>query len=197
MISEAKNWVKIDNGIEIANCSYQSPDWEKPRRMVVVCQLIKERPQAAGKTLRLFADDEIYNQYRYGCYVTNMTLQSAEIWRLYRGRVDSENRIKEFKADFGLGSFNLKQFFGTEASLIFAMIGYNLMALFRQFILNSKVQHTLPTLRYKTFAIGAYIEETDGKFVLKMALNSKRRQWFNGLWEHTRAQNQPLTFSIA
>jgi hypothetical protein len=197
MISEAKNWVRIDNGIEIANCSYQSPDWEKPRRMVVVRQLIKERPQAAGKTLRLFADEEIYNQYRYGCYVTNMTLPPAEIWRLYRGRADSENRIKELKADFGLDSFNLKQFFGTEASLIFAMIGYNLMALFRQFILNSKVQHTLSTLRYKTFAIGAYFEENDGKFLLKLALNLKRRQWFTGLWQYTKAQNQPLSFSIA
>jgi hypothetical protein len=165
--------------------------------MVVVRQLIKERPQAAGKTLRLFADEEIYNQYRYGCYVTNMTLPAAEIWRLYRGRADSENRIKELKADFGLDSFNLKQFFGTEASLIFAMIGYNLMALFRQFILNSKVQHTLSTLRYKTFAIGAYFEEIEGKYTLKMALTLKRREWFTGLWEYTKAQNQPLSFSIA
>ncbi|TKT87067.1 hypothetical protein FDK13_31035 [Dyadobacter frigoris] len=158
---------------------------------------MKERPQAAGKTLRLFKDEEIYNQYRYGCYVTNMNLPSAEIWRLYRGRADSVNRIKELKADFGLDSFNLKQFFCTEASLIFAMTGYNLMALFRQFILNSKVQHTLSTLRYKTFAIGAYFEETNGKFVLKIALNLKRREWFTGLWEYTKAQNQSLSFSIA
>lgn len=78
-----------------------------------------------------------------------------EGWRLYRGRGDAENRIKKLKYDFGFDSFNLKDFFGTEAALTMATIVYNLMALFRQFILNSKTQHTLSTLRYKTFAIGA------------------------------------------
>jgi len=49
----------------------------------------------------------------------------------------------------------MKSFFGTEAALMLAMLAYNLMVLFRRFLLNSKIQHTLSTLRYKTFAIGA------------------------------------------
>jgi hypothetical protein len=32
---------------------------------------------------------------RYGAMVTNLSLQTAEIWRSYRGRADCENRIKE------------------------------------------------------------------------------------------------------
>ncbi|UKJ06955.1 IS1380 family transposase [Solitalea lacus] len=196
-ISSLQTWLKLDEGIEISEMKYQSPLWDQPRRMVVVRQRLKDRPQATGKTLRLFAEDELYNQYRYSCYVTNLSLSGAEVWRLYRGRADAENRIKELKYDFGLDSFNLKQFFGTEAALNFAMIAYNLMAIFRQFILQSKVQHTLSTLRYKTFAIGAYFEQDGDRMILKMALHLKRREWFTGLWAHAKSFQHPFVFSNA
>ncbi len=65
----------------------------------------------------------------------NLTLSAADVWRLYRGHGDAENRIKELKYDFGFDSFNMQSFFGTEAVLIFAMLAYNLMALFRQVML--------------------------------------------------------------
>ena len=51
------------------------------------------------KQLRLFEDEQIYKNYRYTAYVTNMKLAPAEIWRLYRGRANAENRIKELKYD--------------------------------------------------------------------------------------------------
>jgi hypothetical protein len=129
--------------------------------------------------------------------VTNLTLSASEVWRLYRGRGDAENRIKELKYDFGFDSFNMLSFFGTEAALIFAMIAYNLMALFRQFILNSKVQHTLSTLRYKTFAIGAYFQKKNDKYILRLSLNMKRREWFSGLWNQSNQVNLPFVVSNA
>jgi hypothetical protein len=113
---------------------------------------------------------------------------------MYRGRGDAENRIKELKYDFGFDSFNLQSFFGTEAALTFAMIAYNLMALFRTFLLQEKTQKTLSTLKYRTFAIGAYFDKVDGKLVLKMALNKKRRQWFKGLWNHSKEFEYPFKF---
>lgn len=84
---------------------------------------------------------------RYSTYVTNVQLPSAEICRLYRGRGDAEIRIKELKYNFGFDSFNLNSFFATEATLTFAMITYNLMALFRIFVLQEKTQKTLSKLR--------------------------------------------------
>lgn len=69
-----------------------------------------------------------------------MKLSTSEIWRIYRGRGDAENRIKELKYDFGFDSFNLKNFFATEAALIFVMIAYNLMSLFRMFIFQEKME---------------------------------------------------------
>ena len=197
LISQQQTWLAIDNGIEITETMYQGHDWNKPRRVVIVRQFIKTRPKAPGKMLRLFEQEDIYQQYRYTAYVTNLKLAATEVWRLYRGRGDAENRIKELKYDFGFDSFNMKDFYGTEAALTFAMLAYNLMSLFRQFILQGKTQQTLATLRYKTLAIGAYFEKVHDRYVLKLALNLKRREWFSGLWLHAKEFSLPFKFSIA
>ena len=197
VIQQSNNWIVLDTGIEICEQMYQSDSWDKPRRIVIVRQKIKDRPKAPGKQLRLFEQEEVCRNYRYSAYVTNMKLPAAEIWRLYRGRGDAENRIKELKYDFGFDSFNLKDFFATEAALTFAMIAYNLMALFRMFVLQEKTQKTLSTLRYRTFAIGAYFEKVNDKLVLKIALNKKRRAWFSGLWNNSSVFDFPFKLSNA
>jgi len=188
VINASSSWVLLDDGIEICEQMYKSDSWKSPRRMVVVRQQIKIRPKAPGKSLSLFPEDEVHRNYRYSAYVTNLEFAAAEIWRMYRGRGDAENRIKELKYDFGFDSFNLNGFFPTEAALTFAMIAYNLMSLFRTFVLQEKTQKTLSTLRYRTFAIGAYFEKQNDRLVLKIALNKKRRSWFSGLW------NYPMKF---
>ncbi len=192
LIQSSSNWIVLDKGIEICEQLYQSDSWKKPRRMVIVRQRIKDRPEATGKQLRLFTEEEIHKNYRYSAYVTTMKLAPAEIWRIYRGRAEAENRIKELKYDFGFDSFNLKDFYATEAALTFAMIAYNLMALFRTFVMQEKTQKTLSTLRYRTFAVGAYFEKINDKLVLKIALNKKRRAWFSGLWNYSKAFDFPF-----
>lgn len=197
LIAGSNNWILLDAGIEICEQMYQSESWTKPRRMIIVRQKIKDRPKASGKQLPLFSDEEIYRNYRYSAYVTSLKLAPAEIWRLYRGRGDAENRIKELKYDFGFDSFNLKDFYATEAALTFAMIAYNLMALFRTFVLQEKTQKTLSTLRYRVFAIGAYFEKINDKLVLKIALNKKRRAWYTGLWNYSKVFEYPFEIANA
>lgn len=126
------------------------------------------------------------------------TLRSpAEVWRLYLGRADAENRIKELEYDFGFDSFTLKDFYATEAASIFAMIAHNLMPLFRTFVLQEKTPKRLSTLRYKAFAIGAYFEKINGKLALTIALNKKRRAWFDGLRNYSKVFEYPIVFSNA
>ncbi len=60
------------------------------------------------------------------------------------------------------------------------MIAYNLMALFRTFVLQEKMQKTLSTLRYRTFAIGAYFEKINIKLVLKIAISKKEERGLVG-----------------
>ncbi len=190
-------WLKLDEGVEVASGEYKAAEWTAPRRIIMVRQTIAERPKAAGKQLRLFKDNELYQRYRYSCFVTNLTLSAAEIWRVYRHRAEAENKIKELKYDFGFDSFNMHSFYGTEAALNFVMLSYNLMSLFRHFILNSDIQRRLSTLRYTTFAIGAYLIREGNQIILKMALPLKRREWFTGLWEKSKSFSFPAVFSTA
>jgi hypothetical protein len=191
-----RTWIKLGEGIEIAETEYKAIDWKESRRMVMVRQDVRERPKAAGKQLRLFTDETVYKNYRYSCYVTNMDLPSKVIYDLYRNRADAENRIKELKEDFGAGSFVSKNFWSTEAVLNLVMMAYNLMSLFRQGVLGKKVQEQLKTLRYQVFAIGGYMIKKGNKRILKLSLAMKRREWFDGLWSSTKIMSWPFVVAI-
>ena len=97
--------------------------------MIAVRQKIEKRPKAVGKQLSLFQDDWEVSGYRYSCYVTNLNLPATEVWRLYRGRANCENRIKELKYDYGLDKMNEQSFDATEATLLLMTIAYNFMSL--------------------------------------------------------------------
>lgn len=186
LIDKNQVWMSVDNGIEICNQSYQASSWEKPRRLVVVRRKVEQDNKAltVGKTLSLFPEDEIHRNYRYSAYFTNQEASATDVWRSYRARGDAENRIKELKQDFGVDSFVLKDFFATEAALLFVMFAYNLMSIFRLLVLQEKTQKTLSTLRYRVFAIGAYFEKINGTLKLKISLIKKRRKWFDSLWDY-------------
>lgn len=196
-------WWCLDDGIELVSFAYQSPSWSKPRRVIGIRQHIARRENAKGKTLSLFADDPMLGQYRFAALVTDLDLPAQAVWRLYRGRADCENRIKELKYDFAADSFCLNDFWATEACLSIAMLAYNLMSLFRQAVLKTTlrqtntndVQHTLKTLRYKLFARAGYLTYEGRKDILKLALAMHKREWFTGLWDRSKTFALPVHFS--
>ena len=171
-----RGWIKVDDGIECAEFEYQAGPWSHPRRVTVIRQLVEERPQSCGKYLFDMHD------YRYQAWVTNLRLPAPEVWRLYRQRADSENRIEELKYDFGMNGFCLQKFDATEAAFRSVMIAYNLISLFRQAVLGVKIQPRLHSLRFKCFAIGSWIGKKYRRNVLRVSLDQKRRPWFEGLF---------------
>ena len=189
-----KPWWTIKNGMEICEFEYQSPEWEKPRRMIAVRKNIEILAKATGKLL-LF--DEPAGKYRYSLYVTNLDLPAEQIWLSYKDRADAENRIKELKYDFGLDSFCMDKFWATEAAFRTIMIAYNLMSLFRQIVLKSKSQATLSTLRFKCFALGSWISKHAGKTTLNISAIGEKRKWLDGLFDIAKKNNQSLFFSNA
>lgn len=180
-LNSLNTWLKIEDGIEIAEFEYQAQDWATSRRMVAVRQKIATRPKAVGKQLSLFEDDVEINGYRYTCYITSLTLSPADVWRLYRQRANCENRIKELKYDYGLDKINMASFNGTEASLMLMTIAYNFLSLFKQVIIGGDVRNRLKTLRHRMLAIPAVIEQHKDKTVVKMALHINRRNWITKL----------------
>lgn len=197
------HWWAIDEGIELCEMMYQAPSWSAPRRVIGIRQHIKRRAQAKGKTLSLFAEDEAIGQWRYAALVTDASLPASAVWRLYRGRADCENRIKELKYDFAAGSLNLRDFWATEAALHTVMLAYNLMSLFRQVLLkqtlrqgaDQPVQQTLATLRHQLFAQPGFITHEGREPILKLATAMQKREWMTGLWNQAKQFDLPVQFS--
>ena len=191
LVSAEGWWVLQDEdgkpveGIEFTRFAYQAKTWSKPGWVIGIRQHIDRRAAPKGKTLNLFADDPVMGKWRFSALVTDLDLSAEVIWRTYRGRVDCENRIKELKYDFAADSFNMKDFWATEATLNTVMLAYNLMSLLRQVLLktsavkhsSNSVQHTLQTLRYKLFAKAAYSTTESRKPILNMVLAMQQRAW--------------------
>jgi len=57
-IQSQKVWVKLDDGIEIAQTQYQSPTWDKARRLIMVDKRYRNALKAA-EILRLFGDEAV------------------------------------------------------------------------------------------------------------------------------------------
>ena len=112
-------------GIELNRFMYQANAWSKARPVIGIRQHVDQRVSPKGKTLNLFADDPIIGKYRYSALVTDLDLPAVTVWRTYRGRADCENRIKELKYDFAADSFNMKDFWATEAALNTVMLAYS------------------------------------------------------------------------
>jgi hypothetical protein len=169
-----KDWVEIDSQMAVSEFMYQAEGWSKPRRVVAVRHRLRDRRQ--GRMLL-----EVPG-YTYSVYVTNLSLPALQVRRLYQGRADSENRIKELLQDFAISGFVSHKFWATEAAFRLACCAYNLMSLFRQALLGEASKHTLSTLRTQCFAIGASLGKAGHQQVLRVGLPRPRRAWFEGLF---------------
>lgn len=184
-IGKIERWVEITKGIEVCNM-YFKPDNGEKRRYIIVRKRIDNYPNSGGK---LLFDEPTY---RYSAYITNLKLPVDQIYNIYNTRADCENRIKELKYDFGADNFCLKEFYATEASFRFIMMAYNVMALFKHQVLNSKMQ--LKTLRAYCFAIASWITNHSNKQVLNIALPQNRRAWMDGLFENIKQSQLPYKY---
>ena len=185
-----KDWIELSKGIYLNELRFKHINGKK-RRYIVVKKQIEQRPNSGGKIL--FEDQPLF---RYSCYVTNMDLPLNQIWNMYNTRADCENRIKELKQDFGLDSFCMQDFWATEAAFRFILMAYNLISLFRHFVLNHHKTATLKTLKSYCFALGAWTSNHANKKVLKIALPVKRRPWMEQIFENIRRleHNQPFSY---
>lgn len=196
MLAAYRQWIDVEDGIQVASVLYKAAGWDKERRVVMVRQQVERRPKATGKVLRLFEEDMEIKNYRYGCFVTSLDFSAHLVWEIYRMRADAENRIKELKNDFGADSFNMQSFSATEAVMNFIMIAYNLMSLFRQAVVCSKVQPTMKTMRFNIFAAGGYVIKEGNRRILKLCMAMRRRQWVEGLWGKVKSFPLPAHFPL-
>lgn len=169
------DWHLIAEGIEVAEFYFQHLDkkWTHPRRYVVVRQQINTRPRASGKQPNLFQELEELKSYRYSLMITNEEHLDAEhVWKTYRPRGNDENSVKDLKEGYNLDTFNLNNFWATEAVLtMITLVFYNLVHYFnRQFINIVPPVEQLKTLRLKYFIIPGELGSGGGYSILRLGV---------------------------
>lgn len=168
-IAGLQGWRPFGRGVEVCELPWQPFRWAAPRRLVVVRELLRERPDAAGR--RLFD----LPGYTVHAVVTNLSLAPEEVWRFYNGRADCENRIKELKLDFAADGFCLRSFHGTEAVLQLNGLLFNLLSAFKDEVLENP-SPTLATLRHSLFVLGGLLRASARRSRLFLGLlNQKTR----------------------
>lgn len=144
-------WRTVARGVEVADLEVSLPNWKGvKRRFVLLRQEIYERPEARGRRLIDCPG------YSYRVVVTSLPYAAEVVSRMYVGRADSENRIKELKEDLSLDSFCLKSFDATDAAFRMGCVLYNLLADFRETVLpRSWFERRLRAVRDLVFLVGA------------------------------------------
>jgi len=197
-ILEESTWIansKVKDQVMYSEFDYQAKGWSKPRR--IVAALIPDTSNSKPKQRFMFPEDEIKTQFRLMAFVTSLTLPCKEVHALYNGRADCENRIKELKYDYGIDGFALQKFGAMEAAFRFTMLAYNIMSLFRQQVLLSKSAKRLNTLKFQCIAIGSYLGLKNGKKVLKLSAEGKRRHFLEHIFGNVDRLEPPFKFSNA
>jgi len=173
-IYAVQHWAPFGPGLCAAEVRYQAHGWKQPRRIVVIREEERERPQARGR--KLFDAPG----YTFHAIVTTLTLPPAETWRFYNHRADCENRLKELKDDFGADGFCLDSFDGTEAVFRLLCFLFNLVAEFKREVTANPAPR-LSTLRSQVFVAGALLEPARPGPRLRLALRGTWRLRFSGL----------------
>jgi hypothetical protein len=192
------HFIPTEVGIEIAEFSYKAIGWQRERRFIVVRKNVDIYPKSSGRELMLFSEETCKRtSYRYSIIVTNLELPAVHIWNTYRNRSDSENRIKELKYDFAINGFSSQKFYATEAAFRFALLAYNIIAIFRLVALKDQKARRMATLYLKCIALGSWVVSKNRKKVLKLSVPDTKRTWINGLFHNIANFSPPISISIA
>jgi hypothetical protein len=170
----SRAWRAVARGIEVADLEISLPNWkEVKRRFVCLRQEISERPEARGRRLIDCPG------YTYRVMVTSVPYAAEVVTRMYAGRADSENRIKELKEDLSLDTFCLKSFDATDAAFRMGCVLYNMLAHFRETVLpRSWFERRLRAVRDFVFLVGADLISQGRRVQIRFAMAEPDRPEF-------------------
>jgi hypothetical protein len=172
-IPEAE-WRPVARGIAVADVTATVPAWRgQTRRFVCLRQTLTERPEASGRRLLECPG------YTYRVFVTSVPYAAELVTRMYAGRADSENRIKELKEDLSLDTFCLQSFDATDAAFRTGCVLFNLLMGFRETVLPSCwFERRLRAVRDLVFLVGADLIPKARRLRIRFAVPAEERPEF-------------------
>lgn len=144
-----RQWIQLDENYAVSELETQLFGWNKPRRFVVVRELVRDTKQAVGRKLLDVPG------YTFRIFAADRSEDALVLWRGYNQRAITEQRIEELKAELNADGFCMKQFFATEAAFLSVLFVFNLLSLYQK-ALNPAAPYRQPTtLRSAVFLGGA------------------------------------------
>jgi len=174
-IRHMTEWKSLGWGVAVGECPYVL-NKDITLRMVVVRQRVKAQA-VAKKQLKLLHTDEI--TYDYQVMVSNSEEEPETVWRTYNQRACCENFIKEGIYGLGLDKVVSHSYGGNCTWFELLMLGYNLMNLFKEEVLNQKKSKAMvSTIRDALFFIPAKLIHTSRRWILKLEATWSYRNEF-------------------
>jgi len=178
-IRHMTEWKSLGRGVAVGECPYVVKK-DITLRMVVVRQRVKAHA-VPKKQLKLLNTEEI--TYDYQVMVSNSEEDPETVWRTYNQRACCENFIKEGIYGLGLDKVVSHSYGGNCTWFELLMLGYNLMNLFKEEVLNQKKSKAMvSTIRDALFLIPAKLIHTSRRWILKLEAS----------WPHRREFDQAL-----
>lgn len=127
--------------VKTVNLCYRAKTWDRERRVVAKIE---------WHTGELFP--------RIGFIVTNSRLSAGKVVKVYNGRGDVENRIKEGKNTLRWDKTSCHRFSANEARLLMGVLAYNLLHMIREFYLKGEeVKRSVEWLVKRLIKVGARV----------------------------------------
>jgi hypothetical protein len=141
-----------------ADIQYQTKTWSKPRRLIVKAEVVR------------FPDRPARDNDRY--VVTNLTLKPERVYKIYRGRGDMENRIKELHHDLEVDRTSCTDFKANQFRVLLTASAYVLMQELRfRAAATEFAAAQVGTLRLRLFKLGAWVERSIRRIVIHLPLS--------------------------
>ncbi len=137
---------------------YQTQTWQKPRRLVVKAEVVR------------FPEREARDNDRY--VVTNLTLKPERVYKIYRGRGDMENKIKELHHGLEIDRTSCSDFNPNQLRVLLTAAAYVLMQEIRHRAAGTELQAAqVSTLRERLLKLAASVERSVRRIVIHLPLS--------------------------
>lgn len=143
--------------------------FERTGRRVRLHSSFYHRAQTWPRRRRILVKVEIsVDGVNVRCVITNRKGQACDLFRIYNGRGEAENRIDELKSDLKADRLSCMRYRANAFRLQLHTLAYNLMRLLRHWLQGTALEKAeTSTIRLKLFKVGARVQI------------SVRRIWFH------------------
>lgn len=160
-----------DLQIKVGSIKYRAKQWEKARRIVVVCK----KYQSYSDNGQTFLPCE-----EYQFIATSLDWSPQDVWRFYNQRACSENYIKEAKLGFNIDSVPTGKFMANYADLLCKFIAYNLYVAFCNEVLPENLKNsTIRKFRRLFIAVPCILIRHARKWIMRLPKKFRYlREWY-------------------